>query len=414
MRAGVAWWFPALLAAACIPGAWAAPQALPEAAPGAGLDPGPDYLAIGDAAFGAADFQGAANAYARFSPIEIEPRAQNRLAVSYFMLGRDRDAEGTFRLATSRGPDLAAAFNNLGALYYSREDFGDAEDRFRDAAERDPANPNIQDNLHAARYARENRSRSTAVAAALRGANPRLVQRIVGDFLRVEFLITPEMQAEIDDFELRGDVFLARKMFEDAVIEYERALGIDEYNPFIMNKLGLAYLQLQEFDEAEDWYRDVLRVNPHYVPALNNLGSVEQARNRFDRAMRYYSDALEIQPDYSVVLQNVGALLFAMERYEEGLQFYIQAIRADPTILDADDEGGLPTLAQAARANESMTNFYMAKVFANIGDADRTMSSLYRAVEEGFDDAELLSDAVFGLLVEDPRFQQLLMTLQSE
>lgn len=308
MRAVMAWCFPALVATACAPGAWAASQAAPEAAP--------DHVAIGDAAFDAADFQSAVEAYARLSPIEIEPRAQNRLAVSYFMLGRDRDAEGTFRLATSRGPDLAAAFNNLGALYYSREDYGDAEDRFRDAAERDPANPNVQDNIHAARYARENRSRSRDVAAALRPANPRLVQRIVGDFVRVEFLITPEMRAEIDDLELRGDVFLARKMFEDAVIEYERALEIDEYDPFIMNKLGLAYLQLQELDEAEDSYRDVLRVNPHYVPALNNLGSVEQARNRYDRAMRYYSDALEIQPDYGVVLQNVGALLFALERYE--------------------------------------------------------------------------------------------------
>ena len=154
-------------------------------------------------------------------------------------------------------------------------------------------------------------------------------------------------------------------------------------------------------------------MNPYYVPVLNNLGSLEQTRNRYQRAMGYYQDALEIQPEYSVVLQNIGALLFALEQYEQGLQFYLRAIRADPTLFDADDREGLPTLAQATRVNEAMTNFYMAKVFANIGDVDRTMSYLYRAVEEGFDDADLLADSVFSLLAEDMRFVQLMATLQS-
>ena len=59
------------------------------------------------------------------------------------MLERKRDAEGTFRVATSRDRELAVAFNNLGVLYYSRYDFRDAENRFKDALELDPENPNF-------------------------------------------------------------------------------------------------------------------------------------------------------------------------------------------------------------------------------------------------------------------------------
>jgi tetratricopeptide (TPR) repeat protein len=376
-------------------------------------DPSPDYLKIGNAAFEARDFQLAIDAFTQFSPIEILPQAQNRLGVSYFMLGRERDAEGTFRVATSRDRERAETYNNLGVLYYSREDFDDAEDRFRDAAERNPLNRNIQDNLHAAKYARENRDQARALAAQLRLTSPLLVRRLVGDMLRVDLLIPPAIQDELQNLETRGDIFLARKMYEDATAEYEQYLRIDRYNPFVANKLGLTFLQLQEMGDAERQFREALRVNPYYVPVLNNLGSLEQTRNRYQRAMGYYQDALEIQPEYSVVLQNVGALFFALEQYEEGLQFFIRALRADPTLFDADDSEGLPTLAQATRANEAMTNFYMAKVFANIGDADRTMSYLYRAVEEGFDDADLLADSVFSLLAEDMRFVQLMVTLQS-
>lgn len=376
-------------------------------------DVAPDYIEIGNAAFDARDFEAAIDAFTQFSPIEILPLAQNRLGVSYFMLGRERDAEGTFRVAATRDRELAATFNNLGALYYSREDFDDAEDRFKDAAERNPLNRNIQDNVHAAKYARENRDEARALAAQLRLTSPLLVRRLVGDFLRVELLIPPAIQDELQNLETRGDIFLARKMYEDATLEYEQFLRIDRYNPFIANKLGLAFLQLQDMGDAERQFREALRVNPYFLPVLNNLGSLEQTRKRYQRAMDYYQDALEIRPEYSVVLQNIGALFFALEQYEQGLQFYIRALRSDPTLFDAADGEGLPTLAQATQINEAMTNFYMAKVFANIGDADRTMSYLYRAVEEGFDDAALLADSVFGLLAEDMRFMQLVATLQS-
>ena len=384
-------------------------EALTEATP----VPGPDYLQIGNTAFAERDFAAAVEAYTQFSPLEIPTSAQNRLAVSYFMAQRERDAEGTYRVATSRDRELAAGFNNFGVLYYARRDFKDAENRFKDALEHHPDNVNFQDNLHAAKYAREHSREAREMADRLAGSNPLLVQRLVGDVLRVTILIPDDVQDELEGFKLRGDIFMARKMFEDASIEYERSLRIDRYNPHIINKLGLTYLQDQRMNDAERQFKNALDVNPYFLPALNNLGSLEQARNRHNRAMDYYRDALELQPDWTVVLQNIGTLFFAMERYDDGLQMYMEALRLDPTLLDSTDEGGLPTLAQATRSNESMVNFYMAKVFASIGDRDRTMSYLYRAVEEGFDDVGMLSsESDFAILAEDQRFVQLVASLQ--
>ena len=108
---------------------------------------------------------------------------------------------------------------------------------FRDAAERNPLNRNIQDNLHASKYARENRDEARALAGQLRLTSPLLVRRIVGDILRVDLLIPPAIQDELQNLETRGDIFLARKMYEDATAEYEQYLRIDRYNPLVANKL---------------------------------------------------------------------------------------------------------------------------------------------------------------------------------
>ena len=56
----------------------------------------------------------------------------------------------------------------------------------------------------------------------------------------------------------------------------------------------------------------------------------------------------------------------------------------------------------------------MAKVFAASGDKDRAMSFLFRAVEEGFDNTEMLADPAFDLLAADARFAQLIASLGAD
>ena len=57
--------------------------------------------------------------------------------------------------------------------------------------------------------------------------------------------------------------------------------------------------------------------------------------------------------------------------------------------------------------SQSMVSFYLAKVFANVGDGDRVISLLYRAYEEGFTQSDLLEDSVFDFISGDERFVQL-------
>jgi len=386
------------------PDAWSRSQESPEGSPETRI------LIVGHAAFESRDYSSAVGAYSRISPVQLPVSALNRLAMSYHMLGMLREAEALYRVATVRDKAYAPPHNNLAALYYARGDFGDAESRFRDSLKYDPGNPVTESNLHAAKYARENGRPARAEIERLIGDNPLLLEGIDGEVAGVVLLIDPSVGEELRMLALRGDIFVARKMFEDAIIEYARYLEIDRYDARVRNKLGIAYQQAQRPLDAESEYRDALKLNPYFVPALNNLGSVAQARGDYLGAMEHYRRALEIDEESATVMQNVGSCFFALERYEDGLLAYIRAVQLDPSLFDRIG-GGSGTLVQTMPGNGSMTNFYLAKLFANNGDWDRTMSFLYRAVEEGFDNRDMLNDPAFSGLGADDRFVRLVASL---
>jgi hypothetical protein len=99
-----------------------------------------------------------------------------------------------------------------------------------------------------------------------------------------------------------------------------------------------------------------------------------------------------------------------MERFDEGMEVYRQALRIDPQLFE--HLSGFGTLIQTTSHNDSMQNFYMAKMFAGAGDKDRAISMLYKAFEDGFKDVDKIKkDPVFAGLADDERFQRLILSM---
>jgi tetratricopeptide (TPR) repeat protein len=366
----------------------------------------PDYIAIGNQAFEASDYDAAIAAYENVEEIELQSEVHNRLGTSYHLRDRLVEAETIYREVRNRDEALAASHNNLGAIAYARLDFRDAEDRFEDALSQDPENALLQDNLRAARHARRNNRSVSIVIDTDHVENPLLIDGREGDLIRVALLLSAEVIEDLRVEEIRGDSLMARKFFPEAIEVYEDALEIDRDNARLINKLGIAYHQNQEVRNAERQYRRALDANEYFLPALNNLGSIEMSRERYDIARQHFRRALIINPESPTVLQNLGYCLFALERYEDGLIFFISALRLDPTLFQ-NSGGGFGTMVRQPQESQSMVSFYLAKVFANVGNGDRTISLLYRAFEEGFRQSDLLEDSVFDFISGDERFVQL-------
>jgi tetratricopeptide (TPR) repeat protein len=87
--------------------------------------------------------------------------------------------------------------------------------------------------------------------------------------------------------ETRGDIFMARKEYREAIETY--AEGAPK-NAVLDNKMGIAYHQLMDLDRARKCYEKALKLKPGYFEAINNLGTVYYAKKSYRRAIVWYGE----------------------------------------------------------------------------------------------------------------------------
>jgi tetratricopeptide (TPR) repeat protein len=339
----------------------------------------------------------AINAYERIPATQRDADVYNRLGIAYHFSNQHKAAETAYRAALRLQPDNPSVLNNVAVLYYSQKKFSDAERQVRRAIERNPESGVLRGNLRSARYARENAKSAREVALGLANNNPQLIEKREGDLLHMQILMPAKALEEATLHERRGDSFFARRLYEDAIIEYKKSITLDRYNASTLNRLGLVYHQSQKLTEAERYYREALKQNSYFLEVLNNIGTVEYARQRYPSALEMYEKALKIRPESPTVLLNMGACLFDLKRYDEAVKATQRAIEIDPKVLDR--AGGFGTLIQTSRRSDPMVSFYYARIYALQGDKERAISYLHRALDEGFTD--------FGKIKMEPAFAPL-------
>jgi hypothetical protein len=86
----------------------------------------------------------------------------------------------------------------------------------------------LTENLHRSRFARDNARDAREVADQVAVLRPLLLEpapETLSHYLAVVSVMPPARAQEAASHMTRADIFVARKMFEDAVIEYKRASG---------------------------------------------------------------------------------------------------------------------------------------------------------------------------------------------
>src|SRR5579859_7493750 len=112
--------------------------------------------------------------------------------------------------------------------------------------------------------------------------------------------------------EMRGDIFMARKMYREAVDAFGEGSAKD---PVLRNKTGIAYHQLLQLDNARKYYDQAVKLKPDYAEAINNLGTVYYAKKSYRRAIGFYRRALKLSPESASIYSNLGTALFARKQY---------------------------------------------------------------------------------------------------
>ena len=218
---------------------------------------------------------------------------------------------------------------------------------------------------------------------------------------------TPAAKPEIS-LEMRGDIFMARKMYREAIETFRSAPMPDAV---LLNKTGIAYHQMMQLDNARKSYEASLKIRKDYVEAMNNLGTVYYAKKNYRRAISWYEKALKLAPQESrsaSVYMNLGTAQFARKKYEAATQAYQTAMSIDPDVFERHGNFGV-MLEERTVAERAKYHFYLAKLYAKGGRNELAIQYLRKSIEEGLKDKlKMLDQPEFAGLKETPEFKMLL------
>lgn len=219
----------------------------------------------------------------------------------------------------------------------------------------------------------------------------------------------PQPAADLSP-ERRGDIYMARKMYREAIDVYQEALKAEPRSFVLLNKIGIAYHQQLQFDPAQRYYERAIKTNRNYSEAVNNLGTIYYAKRSYRRAISSYRKALKLSPESASIHSNLGTAYFARKKYKEASEEYSTALKLDPEIFEHRSSFG-SLLQERNVQDRARFHYYMAKTYAAAGYFERALMYLRKALEEGYKERDKIADeAEFAALRDKPEFQELLVS----
>jgi tetratricopeptide (TPR) repeat protein len=217
----------------------------------------------------------------------------------------------------------------------------------------------------------------------------------------------PEEKPQITP-ELRGDIFMAKKQYREAVDAFHEGSPKD---PVLLNKTGIAYHQMMQFDSALKSYQQAVRLKKDYLEAINNIGTIYYARKNYRRSITYYQRAIKIAPQQersASIYSNLGTSYFARKQYKAAADAFQTALTLDPDVFEHRSSFGV-MLEERNVEERAKYHYYVAKLYAKNGRNELALQYLRKALEEGFKERKQLEkDPEFAAMRDMQEFKDLL------
>jgi TolB-like protein/Tfp pilus assembly protein PilF len=177
--------------------------------------------------------------------------------------------------------------------------------------------------------------------------------------------------------------------FPEALAEARKAQELDPLSVFINANLASTLYFTGKYDEAIAQCRRTLEIDPTSHRAHRQLGHVYVQQKLYDEAVAEYSKAIELSGGNPAYIAELGHTFGRWGRLPE----------ANKTL----------ELLNRSSGGEHVSPYHLAVVYAGLGDKERTLQSLEKAVSERSPGVVLLKiSPLFDDLRADNRFQHLL------
>jgi tetratricopeptide (TPR) repeat protein len=222
--------------------------------------------------------------------------------------------------------------------------------------------------------------------------------------------------------EERGDLYMARKMYREAIDTYSdglkalpRTRGEVDGKPVpaavLWDKVGIAHHQLGDLIGARKAYERAIKADKKYADAINNVGTIYYAEKKYRSAISRYRRALQYAPDSASIWSNLGTAWYARGKFDLMTQAYTKALALDPDVFEKHGSVGTRMLDRGV-ADKARYHFEMARMYAGSGKNELALQYLRKALEEGYKEKDKFDQVKeFSTLRETQEFKDL-MTLE--
>ncbi len=217
----------------------------------------------------------------------------------------------------------------------------------------------------------------------------------------------PAPNASPYELEAQADQLRLQKRYLDSIDCYKAAIA-KQPTAALWNKLGMVYLLSQHVHDAQKAFDRAIRMDKNEPKYYNNRAYIELVKKNFGKAVKYYQKALSLRPESADFHYNLGSAYFDKHEYADSAAQFRTAFTLDPAVFEHHSRAGIVALASTPE-DRAAFQFMVAKMYAQLGDFDRSLEYLRKAMEDGFKGIQkVYSEPEFATLRTDKRFSELM------
>jgi pentatricopeptide repeat protein len=186
-----------------------------------------------------------------------------------------------------------------------------------------------------------------------------------------------ELLSPVECHTTLGNVYMRKGMYNQAEVEFQRALSINPRYIHPITGLARVYDQTNKVDMAIEQWEKAISLNPREAQLHFSLGFSYYAKGRLDDAIAQWTETAQLQPGHPGPYLQLGVAYEDKGQYDQAIAALQQAIEVNPQYVIARYNLGL-LYKKMGRTGEAVEQFQrVIEVDETFGDAYNSLAWLY-------------------------------------
>ena len=127
----------------------------------------------------------------------------------------------------------------------------------------------------------------------------------------------------------------SRKMFKEAIVNFEKAIKLDRKLLDAYNNLGIALKNSGQFLKSFGIFQDALKINPKHHLSNFNLGDLYVQFNEIEKAINCFKKTINFKPDFNLAYSTYLFFINYSDKYDSNF-YYKEALGYSKSIKRFD------------------------------------------------------------------------------